>query len=87
MKDEIRPSTAAPLPCGEFAVGRCQCGSYRALRDASITVRRCTRNLWFSPQPVGEIAVRLSDMPRQRVTTHRFVNRQVANGNSVVARR
>jgi hypothetical protein len=87
MKDEIRPSTAAPLPCGEFAVGSCQCGSHGALRDASIGVRRCARNLWFSPQPVGEIAVRFSDMPRQRVTTHRFVNRQVANGNSVVARR
>jgi hypothetical protein len=85
VKDEIWPSTAAPLPCGESAASGCQCGSYGSLRDASIGVRRCARNLWFSPQPVAEIAVRFPDMSRQRVTTHRFVNRQVANRNGIVA--
>jgi len=79
MEDQIGPTTASALPCGKPLAGKRQGSSDGTLRYAAIGVRRCARDLGFSSQPIGEFGIRFPHVSRQRVTTHRFVNRQVAN--------
>src|SRR5262245_54069623 len=81
VKHKVRPATTSLQPPGQPATSARECRSDDALGGLAIGVRRRARNLWLASKPFSEFLVGFADVPRQRVTTHRLVDREVARGN------
>ena len=90
VEHQVGPSARAPLPRRQLAISGRQCCTDSAVRRVPVGPRRRRGNLRLTAQPLGEFRVGPADVPRQRVTAHRLVDRQIAGrrrGASGPARR